>query len=217
MPQQNSQRPAFTLIELLIVVAIIGILAVVAVFSYVGVQRQATVDFAADTVAAALREAQDLARSGRKALPETEEQMSGEAAPLAANSAQCYAVKLVSGPGGDLGPGGLYSAVSDYLAVDGEVVDSCAAVPEDAWRRSDALGTRLVIISAESENIFYFKPPFGRIFGADAGGALRQLTGEIFIFTVGDPDYPAWDRQVTFDSGTGEARKVLPETAGHSF
>lgn len=202
-------RPGFTLLELLIVVAIIGILAVVAVFSYVGVQRQATVEFAADTVVAALREAQDLARSGRRGLPDTE----GEPGADNPSPSQCYAVKLLTGPGGALGPGGLYTASGDYLAVQGDVVDSCETLGESGWRRSDALGSRLVIMGEGDGQIFYFKPPFGRVYAADPGGALTQLTGEVFNFTVGDPDYPEWDREVSFDSSTGEAKKVLTKVS----
>lgn len=226
MPHQHSQpaagvasvagkRPGFTLLELLIVVAIIGILAVVAVFSYVGVQRQATVDFAADTVVSALREAQDLARSGRRG---TEDD--------ASSGALCQAVKLVSGPSAN--GGGLFTAVSKYVAVDGELVDSCTALDGDAgWRRSEGLSGRLEIISAGAgpgasgssggasgggaAQVFYFKPPFGKILGSDAGsGALQPLPAQVYVFIVGDPDNPQWNREVIFDTSTGEARKSMP-------
>lgn len=219
MPHQHSQpaagvasvagkRPGFTLLELLIVVAIIGILAVVAVFSYVGVQRQATVDFAADTVVSALREAQDLARSGRRG---TEDD--------ASSGALCQAVKLVSGPSAN--GGGLFTAVSKYVAVDGELVDSCTALDGDAgWRRSEGLSGRLEIISAGAgdgtdggvaSQVYYFKPPFGKILGSDGGsGALQPLPAQVYVFIVGDPDNPQWNREVIFDTSTGEARKSMP-------
>ena len=206
-----GRRAGFTLIELLIVISIIAILALVAVSSYTGVQRQAAVDFAADTLVATIREAEDWSRSGRREAV-LEDSEGGESKAL------CYAVKMVTGV--DDGAG-LFTAKTDYISVENEIVDSCKLAT--SWRKSDVFNERIALIAAPADDgvgdsgngtsrTFYFKPPFGKIFVED-GNVLTPATSQIMTFTIGDPDYPEWNRGVDFDLRTGEAKKVnLPDS-----
>lgn len=59
------EKRAFTLIEMLIVIAIIAILAVLAVSAYGGARRSAQIDLAADGLVSALKMQQGLSKSGR--------------------------------------------------------------------------------------------------------------------------------------------------------
>lgn len=192
--RKSGRQAGFTLIELLIVITIIGILAVVAVTSYAGVQRQAAVDFAGDTLVATIREAEDWARSGRRS-PGLE----GES-----SKSLCYAVKIVTGIGEQAR---LYYASSDYVAVEGETVDSCEVLGDLGWRKSDVFNDRIVLIGDGDTFVYYFKPPFGKIY-TEAGGALTSATSRVVTFTVGDPENPSWNNTISFDLSTSEVKKV---------
>ncbi len=60
-----QNKPAFTLIEMIIVMTIIGLLVLVSVSSYTVVQRQARLDIALDTLISTLKEQRDKARVGK--------------------------------------------------------------------------------------------------------------------------------------------------------
>lgn len=195
LTQNSGKKAGFTLIELLIVITIIAILALVAVSSYSGVQRQATVDFAADTLVATIREAEDWARSGRRG-----PQVDGEE-----SKALCYAVKMVTGVEDGAG---LYSASTAYISVENDIVDSCTIVPSDSgWRKSDVFNERITIIGDGETFVYYFKPPFGKIF-LEQGGALTSAPSQTASFVVGDSDYAEWNKNIRFDLLTGEVKKV---------
>ena len=61
---KNQLKSAFTLIEMIIVMAIIGVLALVSVSSYSVVQRHTRFDIALDTLISVLKEQRDKARAG---------------------------------------------------------------------------------------------------------------------------------------------------------
>ncbi len=59
------KRPAFTLIEILVVIMIVAMLAVLAIASYGSTRERAKMDIAADTLVSLLNQQRSLSRSGR--------------------------------------------------------------------------------------------------------------------------------------------------------
>lgn len=189
-----GSQPGFTLLELLIVMAIIAILTLMAVTSYAGVQRSARTGYAADSLVAAIREAQTLARSGVRAED---------------GGLQCNTVKLASGSGGD---GGLWSAVSSYLPA----TDSCETIVN--WRKNDFFDENTVIKSIGASGLssgltigdemeLYFKPPFGQVYLPSSSGFV-PLTSGILTLVVGAPDKTDFDQSVQYDLATNEVNRV---------
>jgi prepilin-type N-terminal cleavage/methylation domain-containing protein len=235
-PGEKGQH-GFTLIELLIVICIMSILTVIAVGAYAGVQRQARIDFAADTLIASLREESLLAKSGRtvvaadQAAAAAVDGSSGDSTP--AGKLQCFALRIKMGK-----DGGLWSASTDYIGIPkvgpGEPaytgpIDTCRVISdENLWQKRDIFDGDIVIksitpgsstsvdsgssasLSSNSggiEQVYYFKPPFGQLYLQNAGVLEAQRDG-IFDYLVGVVDQPAFDRKVQYDVSTGEAKKV---------
>lgn len=195
--RSNSEREkdGFTLIELLVVICIIAILTLAAVTSYSGVQTQASVDFAADTLVSTFREGQANARSGKVVEGEEGKSIS-----------QCYVIKIV--PGVAEGAG-LFTTSTDYIAVSGDIVDSCELVSDTAGlRKSDVFNERIILVGEDSDaRVYYYKPPFAQIYEVD-GGQLRPVTSQKVEFTVGAVDLPQWNRTVVFDPTSGTAKRI---------
>ncbi len=225
---EDGAQAGFTLIELLIVILVMSLLTVLAVGSYAGVQRQARVDFAADTLVSALREQSLLARSGRTSW---DAGAGAGASGDAVGKLQCFALSIVAGT-----KGGLWSASTDYVGLPkpqngliggqnfeadqvraGTGIDTCETVKEDAvWQKRDIFDGDIIVKSfaqdggpAGDDKIqeLYFKPPFGQVYRDGAGG-LEALREGIFTYVVGAADRPDFDRKVQFDVSTGEAKKV---------
>ena len=230
---EDGAQAGFTLIELLIVILVMSLLTVLAVGSYAGVQRQARVDFAADTLVSALREQSLLARSGRTSW---DAGAGAGASGDAVGKLQCFALSIVAGT-----KGGLWSASTDYvglpspvaglpgLGVDpvrvnsmsGANIDTCETVKEALkWQKRDIFDGDIMVQmlpvvgqggvgngEALNSHELYFKPPFGQLLQNGAGG-LEALREGIFTYVVGAADRPDFDRKVQFDVSTGEAKKV---------
>jgi len=198
---KSGARDGFTLIELLVVICIIGILALVAVGSYAGVQIQARIDFGADTLVATFREAQEMARSGHR----------NTNADNVPTTLQCYAIKIVTGAKAAAAGGALFTANTDYVSLsqDKQTVDSCTPVAADTdWRPSPIFQDTLLILGEGEEYVYYFKPPFSQIYQWQ-DNAMKALSGQDVLFTVENPDHPQWDRKVLFSPVTGLVEKVI--------
>lgn len=191
----GREKDGFTLIELLVVICIIAILTLAAVTSYSGVQTQASVDFAADTLVSTFREGQANARSGKVVEGEEGKSIS-----------QCYVIKIVPGVADGAG---MYTRSTDYIAVSGDIVDSCEIIADgDGWRKSAVFNDRIIFVGEDTdEKIYYYKPPFAQIYEAD-GGRLRPVTSKKVEFTVGVVDFPQWNRTVVFDPTSGTAKRI---------
>jgi len=199
-------QAGFTLIELLIVILIISILTVIAVGSYAGVQRQARIDFAADTLIAALREEQLLAKSGR---------IIASADADTPGKLQCFALKIKVGK-----EGGLWSAPTNYVGLDkalnSDKIDTCELVAEEnLWQKRDIFDGDIIIKSISTgsrensdQQLFYFKPPFGQLYWEKANLLEAQRDG-VFEYLVGVADQTNFDRKVIYDVSTGEAKKMV--------
>ncbi len=171
---------AFTLIELMIVMAIIALLTVLALSNYASVQAAARLDFATDALVASLREQMMLAKSGR-----TEDR-----------KLQCFAVKF----GGE---GGFEVGSSEYKAVDGQKVDECDDVA--SWQQKDFVGNGVKMkvgeVGGSATHGFsveiYFKPPFGKAVGKDNNVVTKSYQFQILSENSADssPRYVCFDPQ----------------------
>ncbi len=190
---QGRARKGFTLVELLIVISIIGMLTVLAVGNYIGVEQQARVEFATDTLVSTIREAQVMARSGQRSTDSGGQQV-----------LQCYVVKIVTGTGVTAG---LYFGQGDYLAVQGDTVDSCQTVGDENLRKSEVFNEKVIIVGDGGEKTYYFKPPFAQIL-EQGGGQLVAVQSQKLQMTVQDVDSPEYSRAVIFDLATGEVKRI---------
>jgi prepilin-type N-terminal cleavage/methylation domain-containing protein len=205
----RPERAGFTLLELLIVMMIIAMMTVIAVNAFSLVQKQMKVDFATDTLVATFKEAQVLAKSGRRAVA-TDGTFGG---------ALCYVVKV-----GAASDSGLGTARTDYIAVgnaDGGVpiVDSCTQIDDSALLMKDIFADQVKIkailqsdsfaeaIETGNQQIFYLKPPFGQLYVLD-GMTLKPLASGKFQYLVGYDQETAYDKKVEFDVATGEIKKL---------
>lgn len=182
--KKTRSKSGFTLLELLIVMAIMAILAIMAINAYAGVQRGARIGYAADSLVAAIREAQTLARSGVREGGAT-------------GGLQCFAIKMSGGK--------LETARTAYQTL----TDSCANAA--GWIVNDFFdgNTSLKSISApyDSGLELYYKPPFGQVYQYDGSGFLPLVSGKV-DFVVGAPDKADFDLKVQYDLATGSVSRV---------
>lgn len=204
---ETSTKRGFTLIELLMVLTIIMIMTLLAMANFTYVQQQARLDFAADTLVSALREAQVLAKSGR-----VSNNVEG------VGVLQCQAVKIVSGTEDG---NGLYMGQSNYIglpkdALSGDQVDTCEQLGENQWRKIDVFDGQTVILGDGSIQTFYFKPPFGQIY-EELLGVLGKAKSQKVHFLIDNATNPAANpadvRKVEFDLATGVVKRVLPQSS----
>jgi prepilin-type N-terminal cleavage/methylation domain-containing protein len=229
---------AFTLIELMIVMAIISIIALLAIANYSGVQRQARLDFGADGLASLMKEQMLYARSGRLS-PGNPNNPPGD------RSLQCYGMQIFSGK--LISEGALNIGQSDYIAVPlsesnpddgnpqadfeayvsgvGSVVDVCSQIAN--WSETGFLDNNLKIksvilksklgdgdIEFESSNSLdiYFKPPYGKAFWFDSG-QFRSLSNYVIQVKMNFDDSEYNDRIIEFDPDTGSVVKKNQQTS----
>jgi|GEM_PF-7100853 len=200
---------AFTLIELLVVISIIMMLTITAVANFSFVQQRMRLDFAADTLVSSLREAQVLAKSGRRVKAAGAASSGSAAEPV--QNLQCYAVKIVSGV--EAGSG-LYTGQSDYVGVPKGVtssaqVDTCELIGNDKWVKAEIFDGRSIIVGDGAVQTFYFKPPFAQIY-TEEGGALVKVKNKNVMFSIGnvsDLKNPETLKKVEFDLSTGAVKR----------
>ncbi|MCC7432957.1 prepilin-type N-terminal cleavage/methylation domain-containing protein [Candidatus Peregrinibacteria bacterium] len=202
----SNFRAGFTLLELLIVIMIMAMMTVVAVNAFSLVQKEMKVDFAADTLVATIKEAQVLAKSGRRAVASD-----GTTGP-----ALCYLVKI-----GAASESGLWTASSDYIAVSEAsdsggvpVVDSCTTLSESQMLNKDIFSDKVKIKAilqdgsdADNQQLFYLKPPFGQMYVWE-DSVLKPLASGKFQYLIGYDQESTYDKKVEFDLATGEIKKL---------
>ena len=149
-------KKAFTLVEMLIVVAVIAILAWIAVGAYGGARRQAQIDLIADNLVSTLKQQQSLSKSGR---------VTGDVG--AEEVSKCYGMYFHKG-GEDLGEFKIQTIVADYYPVIDNKADVCDldnAMTTDFESVTDFEMSKIEKFGQDEveEVIIMFKPPFGRI------------------------------------------------------
>lgn len=192
-----TDKKAFTLIEMLIVVAIVAILAMVSVASFGSARQQARRDIAIDSMVSALRGQQTLAKSGRL----------DEATGLN----RCYGMLFKTEEP--------YAQLVDmpYIAVGTDKADYCDELETDRnvrdydviedfeIRKIDTFGVE------DTDVVILFKPPFARTVLGDASfGNLENLvvqtTSDIVVSVAlpGDEEVRAF----RFDASSGLIERV---------
>lgn len=212
---QNSvgegKKAGFTLLELLIVICIIGILALLTISNYAGVQRGARLDFAADSVVSIIKEQQLLAKSGNR----------DEDGNL-----QCYAFKLVVAD--EQNEAQALMGSSDYIGLpkddngnvmsnpDPSLVDVCEKIGDDEWQARGIFeaGTVLQNISEVTNGQdlssleLYFKPPFAQAYKYNDIDKFEALLSGKFRFVLNFDSGEEKERVVEFNLQNGQVRRV---------
>jgi prepilin-type N-terminal cleavage/methylation domain-containing protein len=228
------ERKAFTLIELLIVVAIIGILTVVVVSSYGTVRQKAKMDLIADTLISSIKTQYDSAKSGK-----------GEST--------CYGIYFngVGESGSAAGSGWAQVQIvkAPYVAVstEGDMADYCdifknksedfaqlenfkildvnalgvggsggAGDDVGAGGVGGAGGDAGGVGAAQSNYLLMFKPPRGNIVvGTDLVGIPAALStignnfpNPLIVIKIGSPTGEE-ERSISFNVATGVAQRVV--------
>lgn len=194
-----SEKSAFTLVEMLIVIAIVAILALLAVSSFGTARQQARREIAIDSMVSSLRGQQTLAKSGR--------------IDAEFGSNRCYGMLfLTEDP---------YVQVVDmpYVAVGTNKADYCD--PTEREVRDFEVLEDFEVRSIErfgsdtSEVLLLFKPPFARVvLGDGTFGTLEDLqtqgTSDIIV-RIGLPNDEDV-RAFRFDASSGLIERINETT-----
>lgn len=206
------ERKAFTLIEMLIVVAIIAILAMIAVGAYGSARRSAQIDLMADNLVSSLKYQQSLSKAG-KVVRETD-QFGEEEQSV---QTKCYGM-FFSKSGGEQGAPLIQFVETPYYAV--HPTESKADVCElnDAQLRDFEIEFDLELftiqkygIDQESDQVLImFKPPFGRIFIGDDLNSISAPGMGLTPYIKFGVRYPDSDDEkfFRFDTSTGLTERV---------
>ena len=173
MLKKNSQSvkkfPAFTLIEMLIVIVIIGLLATLAVSSFGSARKRARLDIAVDSMMSTFKEQQGKAKSGRQ----NDNDKSSCYGVFFQKTQKPY-VQSVIIPYVSVPPVGDNSPYADYCDTQSvtvspqlvplEVADD--VILENIQRNNQSVESLLVL----------FKPPFGKILEA---GSVDQIMPDL--------------------------------------
>ncbi len=181
----DNRRFGFTLVELMIVLAIVMILTLIAVGSYGGVIRRARLNFAADTLVSLIKEQAILARSGEQTKSDV---------------TKCFWLSIDTDS--------VSTAETDYIGVKDQKADFCEDVGVNKWRERELLSETFKLgingnRNSVSELVLAFKPPFGKVFDS-----LNQALDEEYVITITYQDDSIEDqRTVIYSTATGDVYK----------
>lgn len=188
MRKAPQTRKAFTLVEMLVVITIVGIIAAVAVGNYAASRKQAKLELGVDTLISIFKEQEQKAKSGQLVtFQEAGKSQSGIA---------CYGVDLrVSDSQSGQGQGGqsvvpVQYLINPYHAVQGNAADACGATSAQTMNVSsfEDLEIRQVLLDQQEQKelqIFY-KPPLGKRDFVGVVNLVQQM--KIVIGLIGTAD-----------------------------
>lgn len=187
---RNNGR-GFTLLELVIVIAIVGILASLALASYANIRRQAKLDLAFDGLVTMIKEQSSKAKSGRL---QNGSQLS------------CYGFSIEKKQDAT----SVQTFSMPYISISQNQADVCdpakkavlvSSFLEDVVVKDITLNGR-----ALDQAEVTFKPPFGKAFAA-SGTPLADIFTEMTVLL----GYPGSndDRKLRYDAVTGNVTRVL--------
>lgn len=199
-----KHRPAFTLLEIILVITIVAIMAMLAVGSYGSARMRAKLDLTADLVVSAIKQRQSQAKSG-KALT-------------------CYGVIFDTNPveGEDGAPVQLLEA--PYVAVLGNRADFCdftnPTLVEFTEMENFTISSIEVSKSIDAGTgqnvdsmVLVFKPPMAKLLvGTDVDNVVMPsqsvpVDNPVVTITVTSPN-GAESRTLVFDSISGVAKRL---------
>ena len=192
-----KRRPAFTLIEILIVIFIIGILAVVAISSYGAARQRAKADLIADTLLNTIKEQQNAAQSGQGTVP------------------LCYGVyfdansqpqvQTVTAP---------YQSIStdqmsaDYCDMNNKNLQDFTALENFTITDVNAFGT------SQNSYLIMFKPPQASVVGGDLNTPQSLEAQSNSMITISFQSADGLEkRTIGFDVATGRAQNITETPA----
>ncbi len=198
-----SEKKAFTLIEMLIVIAIIAILAVLAVNAYGGARRSAQIDLTADGLVSALKMQQGLSKSGRVE---------------ADSGSKCYGMYFTKNPAE--GETQIQYVETPYFAVTQDKADICDLNQKTMRKYETDADFELFMIekfmpeNEADELLILFKPPFARVSLVEMNQPL-SLVAQFSPFIKFGVRLPNGDNEkfVRFDTSTGLIERVYGEQA----
>ena len=207
-----AERKAFTLMEMLVVIAIVTLLAVIAIGSYGSARRSAQIDLIADNLVSVLKQQQELSKSGKVGPADEEESVS-----------KCYGMYF--GKGTTQEEGAQVKIIdTPYYPVRGQDADICdlgnyAATDFAADSDFELFQIEMYQEGIESDNlIILFKPPFARVaigqfaLGEDTNVSAPGIHFSPFI-TIG-VRLPSGENEkfLRFDASTGLIDRYYEET-----
>lgn len=223
MKKLKKSVAAFTLVELLIVMAIITLIAFIAIGSYAGVQKTARLDLAGDAFISLIKEQIQLAHSGQRIFD------SGQnISDLSGNKLSCFALKFDNASFNSkefimVGRSN-YHSVGTQAQGNADKVDFCDFVDSNKWESVDFLDDTLVLKDIEQTSLLlgnasnqisnepleiYFKPPFAKVF-LKKGNDFLRAADQIYYFQIGykDASSPTDNKKIQYNIQTGELKKI---------
>ncbi|MFA5829579.1 MAG: type II secretion system protein [Candidatus Gracilibacteria bacterium] len=193
MRKAPQTRKAFTLIEMLVVITIVGIIGAVAVGNYAATRKQAKLELGVDTLISIFKEQEQKAKSGQL--------VTFQEAGKSQTGIACYGVDLrVSDSQNGQGQGGqpvvpVQYLINPYHAVQGNDADACGANSVQTMNISSFEDLEISKISLMDQNqssqdqndlkVFY-KPPLGKRDFVGVVNSVQQM--KIVIGLVGTAD-----------------------------
>lgn len=175
-----AKRNAFTLIEMLVVVTIIGMMAMVAIWSFGNARRAAQIDVGIDSLVSVFKEQQSLARSGRVTTVVDDVESVDLCYGIHVSKAEPY-VQRVEAP---------YVAVNEQRTE----VDFCDMSNSMTREAGFIRGLEVREIEQfqleQEELVVMYKPPFGRpVFGDLSSVEVQEfINSPLILIEIAVPD-----------------------------
>lgn len=192
----------FTLIEMLIVITIIGVIAFLGISTYGDAQRQAKLEFAADTVVSLIRQQQSLVKSGRIVVNNQESDATD------ASNKKCYGLLITSQT--------VSLVESSYFAIKDNIADVCDVTTLKERPVNDLKDFTISTLERsgepQEELLILFKPPAGKtLLGTktEVFSPQTDITPDIIIGITAQQGNE--ERLIRFSPSTGFVERIKAE------
>ena len=198
-----KKRPAFTLVEMIIVIALIALMAGLAVTSFGSARQQAALDLATDLLVSTLKQQQQLAKSGKTAFADSSENHG--------SSVMCYG--LVLHPSTAQNEAAVEILQAPYKALDPTVnqADFCdfSEIKVLPMVKLDRFVIRHLTLDnhevTEPLSIF-FKPPFSKPI-LRLSEQTVQMDTPVVVVSIASPN-GGEEKKIQFDSASGVTQRL---------
>lgn len=197
----KPSRPAFTLLEMIIVISIVGLIAGISVGSYGAIRKQAKLDIAVDGLVTAFKEQSQKATSGIQMKTNT-------ASPAIDTSFWCFGLRFSKEE-----PYVSYRS-APYINADDFRADVCDDQKLDTQKYDfleEVILKKIVVdrqgLQSELENTdVFFKPPFAKPLVLSEQNLPKDIFKLILVVGLTGSEE---ERTIEFDSLTGNAKRIL--------